>query len=72
MRALFYNLLYMMNDNTDRRYCTLHAAAYLLLWIGAANWGLVGLGGLIGANLNIVNLIFGSWPMIEWLIYLSI
>ena len=46
--------------------------ALALVTIGAINWGLVGLGGFIGANLNLVNLIFGSFPTIENLVYLVV
>ena len=46
---------------------TLHMAAYLLVWIGALNWGLYGL-----FNFNLVMAIFGSWPMVEKLIYVLI
>ena len=46
--------------------------ALILLVIGGLNWGLVGLGMLIKANLNIVNLIFGSVPVLEAIIYLLV
>ena len=45
----------------------------LLIIIGAVNWGLVGLGDLIGGtNLNVVNLILGSWPVVESIVYLLV
>lgn len=34
--------------------------AWILVIIGALNWGLVGLGSLMGSNWNLVELIFGS------------
>ena len=43
-----------------------------LLAIGGLNWGLTGLGGFMGSNLNAINLIFGSMPTLEWLIYLLV
>ena len=46
--------------------------AVLLVVIGALNWGLVGIGGFAGMNLNVVNLIFGSLPTLEWVVYLLV
>ncbi len=45
----------------------------LLVIVGAINWGLVGLGGLIGnPNLNLVHLLLGNWPMVENIVYLLV
>lgn len=47
--------------------------AWALVIIGALNWGLVGLGGLLGgANWNIVNLIFGGVQSLEAIVYLAV
>jgi uncharacterized membrane protein YuzA (DUF378 family) len=47
--------------------------AWVLIIIGALNWGLVGLGWWFGGgNWNVVNLILGSWPMIEGLVYVLV
>jgi len=46
--------------------------AYILVIIGALNWGLVAIGGFVERNLNIVNLLLGSWPMVEWVVYLLV
>ena len=46
--------------------------AILLVVVGALNWGLVGIGGFAGMNLNLVNLIFGSLPTLEWIVYLLV
>lgn len=46
--------------------------AWILVLVGAANWGLTGIGMLAGFNLNLVNLIFGSWPMIEAIVYVLV
>ncbi len=48
-----------------------HIAKWLVT-VGALNWGLVGIGSLAGTNLNIVNLILGSMPMLETLVYILI
>lgn len=45
---------------------------WILVMIGGLNWGLVGLGSWMGSNLNVINMIFGSWPTIENLIYLLV
>jgi hypothetical protein len=52
--------------------CGVHKLAWLLVIVGALNWGLVGLGGYFGGNWNVVNLIFGSWDWLEWLIYVLV
>jgi len=44
----------------------------VLIIIGGLNWGLTGLGMLIGSDLNLVHLIFGSWAWLEALIYLVV
>jgi len=46
--------------------------SWWLLIVGGLNWGLVGLGGLLGSNWNLVNMIFGSLPMIEGLVYVLV
>lgn len=42
---------------------------WILIIVGAVNWGLIGLGGFMGANWNLVSMLLGSWPMVEWLVY---
>jgi len=46
--------------------------AWILVLIGALNWGLVGLGAFMGGNWNVVNLLLGSWPKVEWLVYILV
>jgi uncharacterized membrane protein YuzA (DUF378 family) len=46
--------------------------ALVLVLIGALNWGLVGLGGFLGMNLNVVNLLLGAWPEVEWGVYVLV
>jgi len=43
-----------------------------LVIIGALNWGLVGLGTLIGTDLNVVNMLVGSMPQLEAVVYLLV
>lgn len=46
---------------------TLHMVAYVLLWVGGLNWGLVGLFGF-----NLVEVVFGSWPAVVSLVYILV
>ncbi len=46
--------------------------ATLLVVVGALNWGLVGLGGFMGQDWNVVNMLLGSWPMVEWVVYILV
>ena len=50
----------------------LHIVAFILTIIGGLNWGLVALGNYMGSNWNVVNLLLGSWPMVENLVYLLV
>ena len=51
----------------------LHMVTWILIIVGALNWGLVGLGWLVsGADWNLVHMILGSWPMVEWLVYVLV
>ena len=50
----------------------LHMVAFILLVIGGLNWGLGGLGDFAGSNWNLVNLLLGSWPSIEWIVYVLV
>lgn len=45
----------------------LHMVAFALVIVGAVNWGLVGL-----FNYNLVNMLLGSMPSIEKLVYVLI
>ncbi|MBW2966283.1 DUF378 domain-containing protein [Candidatus Woesearchaeota archaeon] len=44
----------------------------ILVLVGALNWGLVAVGSFAGMNLNIVNLILGSIPVLENIVYLAV
>lgn len=44
----------------------LHMVTFTLVIIGALNWGLTALG------YNLVNIIFGSMPTIEKIVYLAV
>lgn len=49
-----------------------HMVAFILLVVGGLNWGLVGLGGFLGGDWNLVNMIFGGMPVLEWLVYVLV
>ena len=50
----------------------LHGIAFILVVIGGLNWGLVALGSWMGSNWNVVNLLVGSWPTVENIVYLLV
>lgn len=50
----------------------LHVVAFILVVVGALNWGLVGLGMFMGSDLNLVNMLFGSMPTLEALVYVLV
>lgn len=54
--------------------CLMSKIAGTLLWIGGLNWGLVGLGMLLGKGdaWNVVNAILGSMPTLEAIVYLLV
>jgi hypothetical protein len=49
-----------------------HMIAFILLIIGGLNWGLVGIGGLASSDWNVVHLILGGMPALEWLVYILV
>lgn len=54
------------------KYCTGGVICRVLLVIGGLNWGLVGLGNFLDRDLNVVNALLGSWPSVEWIVYLLV
>ncbi len=44
----------------------------ILVIVGAINWGLIGLGGFFGGDWNIVHMILGSLPQLEWIVYVLV
>lgn len=41
-----------------------------LVAIGGLNWLLMGLGGLIGRDLNVLHMILGGLPILEYIVYI--
>ncbi len=46
--------------------------AFLLVIVGAINWGIVGIGGFANFDGNVVKMLLGSFPMVEWLVYILV
>lgn len=53
----------MMNGSMGRM-CGVHKLAWILVLVGALNWGLVGI-----FEVDLVAKIFGSWPMVLRVVY---
>jgi uncharacterized membrane protein YuzA (DUF378 family) len=51
---------------------SLHMIAWILVMIGGINWLLIGIGGFAGSDWNVVHLILGSIPWLEWLVYILV
>ena len=45
-----------------------HAIAFVLVVVGAINWGLIG----INADWNVVNMLLGKWAMVERIVYILV
>jgi uncharacterized membrane protein YuzA (DUF378 family) len=43
-----------------------------VLVVGGLNWGLAGLGYFLGTNLNVINILLGSWPAVENIVYVVV
>ena len=48
-------------------WCWPHKICWILVIVGALNWGLIG-----ALNLNLVNWAVGAWPMVERIVYLLV
>ncbi len=51
---------------------TIDTAAKWLIVIGAVNWGLAGVGGLVKANLNVINIALGKIAVVESIVYVLV
>lgn len=53
--------------------CMLHKITWVLVVVGAVNWGLVGLGWLVnGSDWNVVHMLLGQWVTVESIVYLLV
>lgn len=50
----------------------LHGTAFVLVIIGGLNWGLIGLGDFLAQDWNVVQMILGFSPQLEWLVYILV
>jgi len=50
----------------------LHVIANVLVWVGGINWGIIGLGAFAGSDWNVVNMVLGAWPSVEWSVYVLV
>lgn len=50
----------------------LNLISRILVAVGGINWGLVGIGNFMGYDLNLVSRLFGSFPVIENIIYILV
>ncbi len=51
---------------------TLYSASFIITCLGALQWGLVGLGGFIGKNLNVIAFVSRGKTTIEYTLYLVV
>jgi uncharacterized membrane protein YuzA (DUF378 family) len=51
-----------------------HCVGFILVIIGGLNWGILGLGEILGKGMswNVVNMIVGRWPVLEGIVYLLV
>ncbi len=47
-------------------------ATRILVIVGGLNWGLIGLGTLLGGKWNVINMLIGAWPMLEAVVYVFV
>ena len=54
--------------------CTMSMIAKILIIVGAVNWGLIGIGMLLGQgdSFNVVRMILGSVPVLEAIVYVLV
>ncbi|KKQ29715.1 MAG: hypothetical protein US45_C0058G0004 [Candidatus Nomurabacteria bacterium GW2011_GWA1_37_20] len=55
--------------------CTPALIGEILLMVGGVNWGLVGVGMLVGSDINawnVVHMVFGSVSVVEGIIYVLV
>ena len=63
-----------MFKNCCGRSCTLSTIAKILVIIGGINWGLIGLGMLLGSitGWNVIYMLLGSVPVVEAIVYVLV
>lgn len=61
-----------MRHSGSIRVSVLDWLSMALVIVGAINWGLVGIGNFVDANWNLVNVLLGSFPAVESLVYVLV
>lgn len=59
-------------EGSSKKMCLGETISRILVIIGGINWGLVGIGMLFNKSWNLVNLLLGSMPLIEAIVYLLV
>lgn len=64
----------MCHNSCGKCSCTLALITKVLVVVGGLNWGLVGLGMLLGngSGWNVVNMLLGGFPIFEALVYVLV
>ena len=62
----------MCNGKSCGGMCIVSWVVKILVIVGAVNWGLVGVGMLMGSEWNLVAMLLGSWPMVEAVVYVLV
>jgi uncharacterized membrane protein YuzA (DUF378 family) len=62
----------MCSGNCHGGGCLLSKIGKILLAVGGLNWGLVGVGMLMDKDLNVVNMLLGSMPVVEAVVYVLV
>lgn len=54
--------------------CAMSMISKVLVIVGGLNWGLLGVGMLMGkmTEWNVVHMLLGSWPMVEAVVYVLV
>ena len=47
--------------------CPVHKVAWVLVWVGAINWGLIG-----AFQFDLVQMVFQSWPSVVRIMYVLV
>ncbi len=51
---------------------TLYSVSFVITVLGAIQWGLIGLGGFIGKNINVISFLSRGNTIFEYSIYLGV
>jgi hypothetical protein len=62
----------MCKEGCCKKGCMGKKISKVLVIVGGLNWGLVGIGMMINKSWNLVNMIFGSMPTLEAIIYILV